>query len=103
MIMRWKWRREILLFTLGVTSVLPTLWGTFIFDDEEAIINNEDVIGKSLRTGTPNSGTGLFWNDFWGSRITHPNSHKSYRPLTTLTYRYFKRIIFDNFVSRVIF
>lgn len=26
-------------------------------------------------------------DDFWGAPLTNANSHKSYRPLTTLTYR----------------
>lgn len=72
---------------LGLISVLPTLWGDFIFDDGEAIVTNEDVIGKTLQTGHPNGVMGLFWHDFWGSRINRSDSHKSYRPLTVLTYR----------------
>lgn len=26
-------------------------------------------------------------DDFWGAPLTNTNSHKSYRPLTTLSYR----------------
>lgn len=29
----------------------------------------------------------LLVDDFWGQDITLPDSHKSYRPLTVLTYR----------------
>lgn len=29
----------------------------------------------------------LFYNDFWGTPLTHSGSHKSYRPLCVLTFR----------------
>ena len=55
----------------------------FVFDDHRAILTNDDLdAGKtSLR--------GLFANDFWGGHMSRTESHKSYRPLTVLTYRYF--------------
>ena len=31
----------------------------------------------------------LFQHDFWGGHMSRVESHKSYRPLTVLTYRYF--------------
>ena len=34
-----------------------------------------------------NSIWNLFLNDFWGTPLTHSGSHKSYRPLCTLTFR----------------
>ena len=70
------------LFVLGITSVLPTLWGTFIFDDGEAILKNEDVTNPSEEFLYR-----VFRDDFWGVKLTHPLSHKSFRPLTTLTFR----------------
>lgn len=36
----------------------------------------------------------MFTNDFWGSPLSHPESHKSYRPLTILTFR-LNRILHD--------
>ena len=72
--------------SLGILSILSTVCfiksydGQFVFDDTEAIINNKDV-----KTETPVSN--LLWNDFWGSNVTSPTSHKSYRPLTVFTYR----------------
>lgn len=51
-----------------------------MFDDNEAIVNNNDVL-----TDTPLER--VFYNDFWGNPITSKTSHKSYRPLTVLTYR----------------
>lgn len=57
-----------------------SLSGEFVFDDSEAIVNNNDI-----RSETPLGN--LFHNDFWGTRLTHPSSHKSYRPLTVLSFR----------------
>ncbi|XP_076640372.1 protein O-mannosyl-transferase F38B6.6 [Colletes latitarsis] len=53
--------------------------GEFVFDDSEAIVNNEDVQTTPLRD--------LFKNDFWGTKLTYKQSHKSYRPFTILTFR----------------
>ncbi|XP_043854030.1 protein O-mannosyl-transferase TMTC4 isoform X1 [Dromiciops gliroides] len=80
------------------TTILPTYWakllvafvsfvcfahsydGDFVFDDSEAIVNNKD-----LRAETP---LGDLWqHDFWGSKLSSNTSHKSYRPLTVLTFR----------------
>ena len=58
-------------------------WGKFVFDDTEAIIGNKDVVDPS--------GTSLqevFSDDFWGNKLSSNVSHKSYRPLTTLTFRW---------------
>ncbi|EFX73795.1 hypothetical protein DAPPUDRAFT_11594, partial [Daphnia pulex] len=52
----------------------------FVFDDISAIKDNKD-----LRPHTPVSN--LFFNDFWGTLMTKEQSHKSYRPLTVLTFR----------------
>ncbi|XP_055726913.1 protein O-mannosyl-transferase TMTC4 isoform X2 [Salvelinus fontinalis] len=54
--------------------------GDFVFDDSEAIVNNKDLI--------PSTPLNNIWrNDFWGSKLSSNNSHKSYRPLTVLTFR----------------
>lgn len=37
------------------------------------------------RSNTPLSE--VFQNDFWGQRLSDPESHKSFRPLTTLSFR----------------
>ena len=51
-----------------------------MFDDAEAILKNDDVtINSSL--------TQVFSNDFWGTPISSRKSHKSYRPLSVMTYR----------------
>ncbi|XP_067890305.1 protein O-mannosyl-transferase TMTC4 isoform X2 [Heterodontus francisci] len=54
--------------------------GDFVFDDSEAIINNKD-----LRPET--SLSSLWEHDFWGTNLISNTSHKSYRPLTVLTFR----------------
>ncbi|CAN7996192.1 unnamed protein product [Ixodes hexagonus] len=54
--------------------------GDFVFDDSEAVVNNANV-----RPETPLSR--LLEDDFWGTRLLAPSSHKSYRPLTTLTFK----------------
>lgn len=57
-----------------------SLGGEFVFDDSEAVVNNANV-----RPETPLSR--LLEDDFWGTRLLAPSSHKSYRPLTTLTFK----------------
>ncbi|TKR61255.1 hypothetical protein L596_028388 [Steinernema carpocapsae] len=57
-----------------------SLRGGFVFDDNQAIVSNADVLGSS-------SLFNVFQNDFWGSPISHPGSHRSYRPLTILSFR----------------
>jgi hypothetical protein len=54
--------------------------GDFVHDDIPAITMNKDVIGI-------NPITNVFRNDFWGTPMSDMNSHKSYRPLTTLSFR----------------
>uniref|UniRef100_A0A8D3DXK2 dolichyl-phosphate-mannose--protein mannosyltransferase n=1 Tax=Scophthalmus maximus TaxID=52904 RepID=A0A8D3DXK2_SCOMX len=54
--------------------------GEFVFDDSEAIVNNKD-----LKPTTPLNN--IWTNDFWGSNLSSNSSHKSYRPLTVLTFR----------------
>lgn len=45
-----------------------------------AQISNKDVTGAR-------SWTNIFTNDFWGQNIRLPDSHKSYRPITVLSFR----------------
>uniref|UniRef100_A0A6Q2XCA8 dolichyl-phosphate-mannose--protein mannosyltransferase n=1 Tax=Esox lucius TaxID=8010 RepID=A0A6Q2XCA8_ESOLU len=77
-LMLWK---EILLLTgLVVGCYWNSLSCGFVFDDVSAILDNKD-----LRPATPLSN--LFLNDFWGTPMAEERSHKSYRPLTVLTFR----------------
>jgi protein O-mannosyl-transferase len=46
----------------------------------------------------------MFQNDFWGNNITLKDSHKSYRPLTTLTFalqRHFDGLLDSNRMKTV--
>ncbi len=44
------------------------------------------MVNRDVRAETPLAN--LFVHDFWGEYIGHTESHKSYRPLTVLTFRY---------------
>lgn len=74
---------------LGLAAVLSaavlcywnTLHGELVHDDRFAIKENMD-----LRAAAPVAY--LFANDFWGKPMADPTSHKSYRPLTVLTFRF---------------
>lgn len=69
---------------VAVVCYINTLCGEFVHDDVVAVVRNRDVTG----------GTGLGQlvnNDFWGTALSDPSSHKSYRPLTALTFRYGSR------------
>lgn len=67
---------------LCIISYGDQLEGDFVFDDQAAILNN-----KLVSSSNPGPWTDVFRHDFWGTNILNPNSHKSYRPLTTLTFR----------------
>ena len=51
----------------------------FVHDDIVAILRNPDVFNSPIGD--------LFSNDFWGAPMSSPASHKSYRPITVLTFR----------------
>ena len=69
--------------TLAFTSIacyLNSLENDLVHDDVFAIGDNLDI-----RPETPLQN--LFSNDFWGKPMWSNTSHKSYRPLCTLTFR----------------
>jgi hypothetical protein len=73
-------------FIVGVFAILcyiNSLSGDFVHDDLPAIVYNRDVLGTS-------SIADMLLNDFWGMRMKLKESHKSYRPLTTFTFRFVK-------------
>ena len=57
-----------------------TLKGEFVHDDVFAIVKNKDVQLDS-------DWIDCFQHDFWGKDISSNVSHKSYRPLTVLSFR----------------
>ncbi|XP_060516972.1 protein O-mannosyl-transferase TMTC4 [Cylas formicarius] len=73
-------KKYVTISILAFVCYCNTLWGTFVFDDSEAIIKNKDVKPDSPIAQ-------IFENDFWGTNISLNSSHKSYRPLTVLSYR----------------
>lgn len=77
-------RSDMAIYTMvtatAVLSYVNSLNGEFVHDDIPAIVTNGDV------TGT-NSFKQLLLDDFWGTPMADVNSHKSYRPLTTLSFR----------------
>lgn len=56
--------------------------GSFVFDDNVAIKQNRAV------TQLPTNYTRIFTSDFWGTNIRSDDSHKSYRPLTSLMFHW---------------
>ncbi|XP_055389072.1 protein O-mannosyl-transferase TMTC4 [Condylostylus longicornis] len=80
---------DIILILFCFVCYFESLDGDFVFDDIVAIVKNKDVT-----TPYQSSISDIFYHDFWGQNISDSNSHKSYRPLTTLMFRieysYFK-------------
>uniref|UniRef100_A0A0R3S7F7 Uncharacterized protein n=1 Tax=Elaeophora elaphi TaxID=1147741 RepID=A0A0R3S7F7_9BILA len=60
----------------AILSFSGNIHGNFVFDDREAIVNNRAIreISKILES------------DFWGHPIRSSRSHKSYRPITTISF-----------------
>ena len=65
---------------LALLLYLNTLDCDLVFDDTAAISSNKDV-----RPESPWSN--LLYHDFWGDDLHHPKSHKSFRPLTSATFK----------------
>jgi hypothetical protein len=64
---------------------LNSLNGDFAYDDGAAIKKNKDVTKAGPLFETIGE---IFTNDFWGQSLSNETSHKSYRPLTTLSFRF---------------
>ena len=70
----------VVVIVISVLCYLNSLQGDFVHDDIPAISLNPDVLGAT-------SVAQLFQDDFWGTPMNDVNSHKSYRPLTVLSFR----------------
>ena len=70
------------LFCAAVAAAVyaSSIWCGFVFDDRLAIVDNPDVQSDA-------SLVGLLFHDFWGKALVKEDSHKSYRPLTILSFR----------------
>ncbi|KAL6728397.1 hypothetical protein Aduo_010175 [Ancylostoma duodenale] len=69
----------LLVFSTAVLLYSNTFRADFVYDDSQAIITNPVVTGDA-------SPIQAWTLDFWGNPLTRA-SHKSYRPLTTLSFR----------------
>lgn len=74
------WSIYSLISTVAIGCYLNGLNGDFVHDDIPAVTLNKDVLAV-------NALKHVFRNDFWGTPMSDLASHKSYRPLTTLTFR----------------
>lgn len=71
---------HVTLLLITVICYANSINGQFVHDDIVVIVKNPDVLGQT-------SIWSLFQNDFWGKPMSDPTSHKSYRPLTVLSFR----------------
>jgi protein O-mannosyl-transferase len=55
--------------------------GNFVYDDAGTITGNSDIIDPSINL------LDIIQHDFWGKKMTEFNSHKSYRPITVLSFK----------------
>ena len=71
---------SVIVATVGFLMFCNTLDLGFSFDDKNAIENNQDLL--------PNAPwLNLLQNDYWGTPMSSPNSHKLYCPLTVATFK----------------
>eukprot|EP00873_Tetraselmis_striata_P017239 jgi/Tetstr1/437503/TSEL_026182.t1 len=75
----WAVAATLMLVAFGIYA--NTLHAGFTFDDNFAVLNNKDVMDPSIPLAN------LLEHDFWGQHIAGDMSHKSYRPLTVLSFR----------------
>ncbi|KAL6460197.1 hypothetical protein MHYP_G00319560 [Metynnis hypsauchen] len=71
---------ELVCSAAALVLYVNTLDADFCYDDSRAIRTNPDLLPE-----TP--WTNILYNDFWGTLLTHSGSHKSFRPLCTLSFR----------------
>ena len=80
-----KMRSILQVFAVCLVSFLvylSSLDGGFVFDDHRGILTNDDLDPAKTSLWE------VFQHDFWGGSMDRVESHKSYRPLTVLSYRY---------------
>ncbi|KAK1790404.1 hypothetical protein P4O66_014311 [Electrophorus voltai] len=72
---------ELVCSAVALILYVNTLKADFCYDDSRAIKTNQDLLPE-----TP--WMNILYNDFWGTLLTHSGSHKSFRPLCTLSFRF---------------
>jgi hypothetical protein len=70
-----------LVFVVAVLCFANSLEGAMVMDDDGCITGNKDVTDPSATISD------MFQHDYWGASIWDRGSHKSYRPLTILSFR----------------
>ncbi|XP_030639982.1 protein O-mannosyl-transferase TMTC2 [Chanos chanos] len=71
---------ELVCSAVALVLYMNTLNADFCYDDSRAIKTNQDLLPE-----TP--WINILYDDFWGTLLTHSGSHKSFRPLCTLSFR----------------
>lgn len=74
------WALAVVCAAIGCGVYLNTSTFDWTLDDFSAVVGNKDVLSNA-------SVGDIFRHDFWGQDILLDSSHKSYRPLTTLTFK----------------
>jgi hypothetical protein len=76
----WLWAVAAAALAGGLFGQVDLLHGDFVYDDGGTITNNDIVTGERNLSD-------VWIYDFWGEYpLVHPKSHKSWRPLTTLSF-----------------
>lgn len=78
----WNALEYLVVAAAAVACFWNSLDGRFVHDDLRAIVGNRDVVRPDMTSLTE-----LIVHDFWGDAISSNRSHKSYRPLTVVTFR----------------
>ena len=66
--------------SVAIVVYINTLYGDFIFDDFPALLRNTDAL--------PGSSWSKLWvDDYWGVPLHSEASHKSWRPLTSASFK----------------
>lgn len=75
-----------------VHTVVTLTFAPFALYVKKALRFSRLAFGEHVQMGNRDVWTGSPWgdmwrHDFWGQKMTAAGSHKSFRPLTTLTFR----------------
>lgn len=76
-----KYACHLIIGAFAMVCYINSVQGDFVFDDTEAILSNKDI-------NPENPLLEVFSDDFWGAKLNSKKSHKSYRPLTIITFRW---------------
>ena len=76
-----------LVIACAIVAYINGLYGDWLDDDPVAIVENPDVLCPRGLRGLFDNFWLLLAHDFWGMPLASEQSHLSYRPLTTLSFR----------------